>query len=224
MISVLLMATAIIAAIQAIRAKKIINSALWLASVSALLSFLFYLLCAYHIAVIELSVGAGLVTILFVFAISVAGEEAMDASPLLPRSLAWGLVILAILLICCLILPSYPIASFSSEPSFATVLWKQRGLDVLVQVVLIFSGALGLLGLLAEAKPPLERPMAEEFATQRQRELVDMEEQRTASIERILSGIEPSTSEEDGRSIPSQPLIRSHNERGSSKDSNTDFE
>jgi len=216
------MATTIIAAIQAIRAKKIINSALWLAGVSALLSVLFYLLGAYYIAVIELSVGAGLITILFVFAISVAGEEAMDASPLLPRPLAWGLVILAVLLVCWLILPSYPVNSLSSEPAFSTVLWEQRGLDVLVQVVLIFSGALGLLGLLAEGKPPLERQMAEEFATQREGELLVMEEQRTVSVERIVSSIESSTSEKDGRSKPTQALIRSQDERSNRKDSNAD--
>jgi NADH:ubiquinone oxidoreductase subunit 6 (subunit J) len=222
MLNVLLMATTIIAAIQAIRAKKIINSALWLAGVSALLSILFYLQGACYIAVIELSVGAGLITILFVFAISVAGEEAMDANPLLPRPLAWGLVILVVLLVCWLILPSYPVNSLSSEPAFATVLWEQRGLDVLVQVVLIFSGALGLLGLLAEVKPPLERQMAKEFATQRERELLVMEEQRTASVERILSSIESGTSEKDGRSKPTQTLIRSQDERSNRKDSNAD--
>jgi len=53
----------------------LIASALWLAGVSALVSIMCYLLGAYAVAVIELSVGAGLVTVLFVFAISIAGEE-----------------------------------------------------------------------------------------------------------------------------------------------------
>jgi hypothetical protein len=31
--------------------------------------------------------------------------------------------------------------------------WEARSLDVLLQIVMIFSGVLGLLGLLAESKP-----------------------------------------------------------------------
>ena len=57
------------------------------------------------------------------------------------------------------------------------MIWQTRGLDVLVQVVLIFSGVLGLLGLLAEEKAPLEYPVAEQVASRRERELEAMEEQ-----------------------------------------------
>ncbi len=39
------------------------------------------------------------------------------------------------------------------EAPFATVLWEQRALDVLLQVVLIIGGVLGVLGLLAEGRP-----------------------------------------------------------------------
>ena len=41
----------------------------------------------------------------------------------------------------------YPAASLAVESSLGDVLWQERGLDMLVQVVLIFSGVLGLLGL-----------------------------------------------------------------------------
>jgi len=59
----------------------------------------------------------------------------------------------------------------------AFMLWRLRGLDVLVQIVLIFSGVLGLLGLLAEAEPPLELPAAKEFAAKRELELSTMQSQ-----------------------------------------------
>jgi hypothetical protein len=36
--------------------------------------------------------------------------------------------------------------------AFATVLWQNRSLDVLLQVVLIIGGVLAVLGLLAEGR------------------------------------------------------------------------
>ncbi len=172
-----LVTAAIFCAVQAVRAERLLISALWLAGVSATLALVFYLLGAYQVAVIELSVGAGLVTVLFVFAISVAGEEAVSRRPLLPRSLAWGLVLLAVLLLGWLLLPLETREAPEAEPAFTTVLWQQRGLDVLVQVVLIFAGVLGLLGLLAEAKAPLEPTLAEEVMARRDRELLALQQQ-----------------------------------------------
>jgi NADH:ubiquinone oxidoreductase subunit 6 (subunit J) len=168
---------AIIFAIQAIRAKRLIVSALWLASVSAVLSIMFYVMGGYQVAAIELSVGAGLVTVLFVFAIGIAGDEVMDVRSLLPKPLAWGLVILSVVLLG-FFAPSLDAdVQPLSEPSLASVLWQQRGLDVLVQIVLIFAGVLGLLGLLAETKAPLAQAVAEEVAAERDRELEAMTQQ-----------------------------------------------
>jgi hypothetical protein len=88
-----------------------------------------------------------LVTVLFLFAIAVAGEDALSAPPLLARPLAWGLVLAATLFLGWFVLPELPLPRSGTTLPFATVLWEQRGLDVLVQVALIFSGALGLPGL-----------------------------------------------------------------------------
>ncbi|NDJ51529.1 MAG: hypothetical protein GYB68_00420, partial [Chloroflexi bacterium] len=38
----------------------------------------------------------------------------------------------------------------SDAADFQTVFWEQRGLDVLIQMVLIFSGVIGILSLLGE--------------------------------------------------------------------------
>jgi uncharacterized MnhB-related membrane protein len=80
----LFIAAGIITAVQAIRVKRLISSALWLAGTSALLSISFYLLGAPTVAAIELSVGAGLVTVLFVFAINIA-EPAFVAAQAIGR-------------------------------------------------------------------------------------------------------------------------------------------
>ena len=166
-------------AIQALRARSLITSALWLAGVSALSAVLFFLYGAKLVAVIELSVGAGLVTVLFVFAINIAGDDAIDAKPVPPLSVVLPLAVLFMLLLGWFVWPSPAVAAAPAigEPPLAFLLWQVRGMDLMVQVVLIFSGVLGLLGLLAESKAPLEGSMAQEVAARRDREMLKMETQ-----------------------------------------------
>ena len=179
MLILLLAVIATVFAIGAIRAKRMLVSSIWLAGVSAMLSIICYLFGARQVAVIELSVGAGLVTVLFVFAISIAGDEAVSQKPILPKPVFIGLLLLFVLLLGWYILPTpvTPTLPASVEASLTDILWQQRGLDVLVQVVLIFSGVLGLLGLLAEVKPPLDGSAAEEVSGRRDRELQALEGQ-----------------------------------------------
>jgi len=161
----------IFCAIQALRSSRLLVSAIYLAGTSILLSIIFFLLDAYQVAVIELSVGAGLVTILLVFAINVAGEDFKENLPVIPRPLSWGLVVCSIILLAVFVLPLEHHQSDIIEESFTTQLWEYRAADVLVQVVLIFTGALGALGLLAEEKAPLKYPAAEVVSAKRDREL-----------------------------------------------------
>jgi NADH:ubiquinone oxidoreductase subunit 6 (subunit J) len=158
-------------AIQALLSSRLLVSAIYLAGTSILLSIIFFLLDAYQVAVIELSVGAGLVTVLLVFAINVAGEEFRENIPVVPKPLSWGLVLCSIILFGIFVLPIGSQPSEVIEEAFTSQLWKHRAVDVLVQVVLIFTGALGALGLLAEEKAPLKYPAAEEVLAKRDREL-----------------------------------------------------
>ncbi len=152
---VLLLIGLLACGIQALRAKRLLFSALWLAGASALTALLLYLLGAPYVAVIELSVGAGLVTVLFVFAINVAGEEGLSLPSLLPRWLSWSLVIAAVVLLSLMVLPNLlPLESALPGLPFKTVIWSERELDMLLQVVMIFAGVLGVLGLLSEQKEP----------------------------------------------------------------------
>lgn len=155
----LLIAVGILAAaVFAVRAKRLLVSAIWLAVTSALVALTAYLLGAPQIAVIELSVGAGLVTVLFVFAINIAGEESMTLKPILPRPLAWGLIVIAAGLAIYLLLPKLGlIPTTVQDPSAGAILWVSRYLDILLQVALIFSGVLGVLGLLSSGKPGTQK-------------------------------------------------------------------
>lgn len=180
MIKALLIVAMVVFAVQSIRARQLLISAVWLAFVSALLSVLLYLYGAPIVAVIELSVGAGLVTVFFVFSVAIAGEDAVVARSLVPKPLAIGLPLLLVsLLAWFLSAPVLPVGGTSgiAEPSLSVVLWDQRGLDMLVQVVILFSGTLGVLGLLAESRPPLQGAFAAEVAATRQNDLAVMEHQ-----------------------------------------------
>jgi uncharacterized MnhB-related membrane protein len=148
----LLVIGALICAFRAITTARILTSTIYLACVSAAVSTMLYLFGAYQIAVIELSVGAGLVTVLLVYAISVVGDDASDPGPVIPRSVAVGLTLLTIAMLGYMAysLPSRDVAA--RVPTLLTALWQQRVLDVWIQMVLIFAGVLGILGLLAEGK------------------------------------------------------------------------
>ncbi len=145
----------LISAIQAIRVKRLLVTALWLASTSALTSIMLYLLGGYRIAVIELSVGAGLVTVLFVFAINIAGEEPIPSISIIPRPLAGFFVFIAIVIMAWQIIPS---SIFQVELNtkigvgFLQAIWLDRQIDLYLQIVFIFAGVLSMVSLLSEKR------------------------------------------------------------------------
>lgn len=164
MVNVLIGVGILACAVLAVREKRLLVSALWLALTSALVSWMMYRLGAAEIAAVELSVGAGLVTVLFVFAINIAGDEPIPSESLVPRPLAWVVVALIVLLLGWIILPALRTETYISAISqqgglltrFREVLWQDRGPDVLLQVVLIFAGVLAVVGLISKDDQPDE--------------------------------------------------------------------
>ncbi len=162
-VHVAVVAGLLVCAVQAVLTKRLLHSALWLAGTSALVALEMYLLGAPEVAVIELSVGAGLVTVLFVFAINIAGEEAMSALPIVPKPLAWVLVAIFVFAFGWLTKDILQLQVPVVQPMyFKTVLWENRLLDVLLQIVLMFAGVLGVLGLLADIHPSSNEGSASE--------------------------------------------------------------
>ena len=155
MVPIQILAVAIVlCALMAVRARELLTAAIWLAGTSALVALLLYLLGAVFVAVIELSVGAGLVTVLLVLAVSMAQERELVLAPAVPRAFAWALVVGVSALLLAFLLPSSVTPPALTEVSFSEMLWQQRSLDVMLQVVLIFAGVVGILGLLQEGLQP----------------------------------------------------------------------
>lgn len=149
---VALLLGAFVCAILCVRSKPL-TAALWLAVLSAFMAILFFRLGAPEIAVIELSVGAGLITVILAFAISMAEDEATPRS-LLPRPIAGALVVLACVLLLWLILPRLPIVvqSATLAAPFVVQLWNYRILDVVIQLAIVVAGVIGVLSLLGETR------------------------------------------------------------------------
>ena len=144
---------AIFCAYRAIVAKRILTATIYLACISALVSATLYLLGATQVAVMELSVGAGLVTVLLVYALSVVGDDAMDPASVIPKPLAFAVVGLVAIILGWMAFPALRLTAAVGEAELANALWENRVLDVWVQIVLIFSGVMGVLGWLSEKVP-----------------------------------------------------------------------
>jgi NADH:ubiquinone oxidoreductase subunit 6 (subunit J) len=143
----ILVAAALGCAIQAVRAERLLASAVWLAGTSAFTALVIYALGAPQLAVIELSVSAGLVTVVFVLAISISGQEAFTARSLVPKPLALLLTAVALFGLAWLVLPGGgSLVPPATGP--VNVLWNERGLDILAQIVLMLAGVLGVLNLI----------------------------------------------------------------------------
>lgn len=146
----------VLCAILTIRSRPL-TAALWLAALSAITALLLYRFGAPEVAVIELSVGAGLITVLLAFAVSMAEDESMPAS-MVPRPFAWLLIVAAGGLLLWLILPQLPgvEALAAAEAPFFIQVWENRLIDLLVQIAVIISGVMGVLSLLGETRKSAE--------------------------------------------------------------------
>jgi uncharacterized MnhB-related membrane protein len=144
---------AIFFAYRAIMSKRILPATIYLACISALVSCVLYMLGAAQVAVMELSVGAGLVTVLLVYAVSVVGDDTFDPPSVVPKPLAFVIVGLIAVLLGWMAYPTIPAYFERGSLSLAVSLWQSRVLDVWIQIALIFSGVMGVLGLLSEKTP-----------------------------------------------------------------------
>jgi uncharacterized MnhB-related membrane protein len=152
-LNIILGLATLVCAVQAIRSNRLLISAIWLAGASALTALIMYLLGAQQVAVIELSVGAGLVTVLFVFAINISGEEVFKPARLVPKPLALAIALLVAVLVIGFTYGNWVSVQVCVEYfPFNTTLWEVRGIDIVLQGLLIFAGVLAVLGLMTEGE------------------------------------------------------------------------
>lgn len=150
-IQIILLCGLVIFSALAILLKDLIKAALSLAVASLLLGIIFFRLAAPYAAVFEISVVAGLITVLFILTIALTkkGDEVTEARLV---KLAFPVFLILFLVIDGLVMKSLlqKIPALPAGPeagTFGEVLWKQRTFDLVAQIGVILAGVLAVLAL-----------------------------------------------------------------------------
>lgn len=149
----------VLAALWTVMAPSLLLSSMGLAAASALLSVVMFKCGAQLAAVFELSVCAGLISVLFICTVSLT--EAMDRKESKEyarerMSRFWLLPVVVILL-------SFAAARLSGKSDFGTfvssrgedvrnLLWNVRQLDILGQIIILMVGVFGVVILFREGQ------------------------------------------------------------------------
>ena len=153
----------VVSALVAILARWVVHAGLWLAATSAALATALYVIGAPYLAVIELSVGAGLVAVLIVFTVADDVDDGLRGRPVVRPLVAGALAMVTVVLLGFFLAIEPPSivgtpANAASSQAFAEVFWQARGLDAVAQVALLFVAALAVVMLVGRSVLPREAP------------------------------------------------------------------
>jgi NADH:ubiquinone oxidoreductase subunit 6 (subunit J) len=148
---ILLLSGLVIFSVLAILSKDLIKSAISLAVASLLLGILFFQMQAPYAGVFEISVVAGLITVLFMLTIALTKTEGDVRESKLARTI-FPLFFVAFILIDVFVMkgllqkvPALP--EVAEQGTFGDVLWKQRTFDLVGQLAVILAGVFAVLAL-----------------------------------------------------------------------------
>ena len=158
LIIILLMA-AVVSAMLAFLTTRLINSALFLAAVSVFMSVTFFALGFPMAGVAELSVCAGLITAIFISAISMVkpmDKEELDARRsrhyrrYLPLAVLLPFAGFVLYSIFGNIFSTVAAAQLADSTDFYNALWNLRQTDLLGQVLILLVGSFGIVIIFRE--------------------------------------------------------------------------
>ncbi len=151
-IDLALLILTIIAATWTVMARSLLKATMGLAIASALISVIIFRMNSPLAAVFELSVCAGLITAIFVSAISMTKplthKEILQASKDRLKRFIYLPIILVLMAVGIILTKFKP--SFTAAPMLAIpedvrmVLWNTRSLDLIGQAIILIAGALGV--------------------------------------------------------------------------------
>lgn len=159
-IDVMLLVLVILGALWAVMGRSLLKATIALAVTSALVSLVIFRLNSPLAAVFELSVCAGLITAIFVSAISMmrplTHQEVLAISKARVKRYRYLPVVLVIIGIALMLMKARQDFMMMPPPPFNTdvrsLLWNLRRLDLIGQVVILIAGALGIVILFEEKK------------------------------------------------------------------------
>jgi NADH-quinone oxidoreductase subunit J len=140
--------------------KNLLKAVISLAAASASLTIVMFMLNAPLAAVFELSVCAGLITVLFISVISLTKpltpeEEILEVRKRINRYIYLPVIVIIVALLFLFIKPGLSF-SINNSPindiNVQDVIWNKRPLDILGQIIIILAGVLGVVILFKESK------------------------------------------------------------------------
>jgi NADH:ubiquinone oxidoreductase subunit 6 (subunit J) len=141
----------VVFSVLAILLKDLLRSAISLAVASLLLGIVFFRMNAPFAGVFEISVVAGLITVLFILTIALTGTgEKVRESRLV--NWVFPLVFVAFIVIDALVMKGLmgkipALAAGAESGTFGDVLWRGRTLDLVGQIAVILAGVFAVLAL-----------------------------------------------------------------------------
>ncbi|MDR0646455.1 MAG: NADH-quinone oxidoreductase subunit J [Elusimicrobiota bacterium] len=149
----------ILCSLAAVMAKRTIHAAIFLALVSIILATIMFTAQAPWAGAVELSVCAGLITVLFASTASMIGrgESYAKRESKIFRFLPLGLIIFGVIILCCgdFFEPLFANTHNAAAPSLTTVgdiIWKLRTPDLIGQLCIFVAGVLTVRTMLGEGK------------------------------------------------------------------------
>jgi len=136
--------------ILAVLSRDLLRSAISLAVASVFLALIFFRMNAVYAGVFEVSVVAGLITVLFITAIALTRSEGgvtESKRHLFIFPLFFAALAVIDLLVMKKLLGRIPAMVSSESGTFGQVLWNQRTFDLVGQIGVIFAGVLAVLAL-----------------------------------------------------------------------------
>jgi NADH-quinone oxidoreductase subunit J len=150
-VQIALLAGLVVFSALAVLARDLLKAAIALAVASLLLGILFFLMNAPYVGAFEISVVAGLITVLFMTTIALTKTEGEVKESKAARW-AFPLFFAAFLIIDILVMKGLigkipAIVSGPEQGTFGETLWKMRTFDLVGQIAVIFAGVFAVLAL-----------------------------------------------------------------------------
>jgi len=154
-LTVVVLSVMVAAALWSVVTLTMLRAAIGLALVSVLLAVVLFTMGATLAAVFELSVGAGLIPVLFVSVVSLTRRQQQEERPMVRRIYFrrfWPLPLVLLAAGIALTFVHLPIAVAPpvQEGGPRAIFWVSRRLDLFGQVLIVVAGALGIVVLFKE--------------------------------------------------------------------------
>ena len=161
---IILLELLVLSAIFTVMIRNLLKAAIALALTSALLTVIMFLLGAWMAAVFELSVCAGLITVVFISAISLTKPKTLEESREMQKKRMKRFIYLPFILIAvfAFLYISWkngfihftwtPANPGQQQPTIGDAIWKWRQIDIVGQIIVILSGVFGVVVLFKEKK------------------------------------------------------------------------